>query len=181
MIATIKKGKHSQFEIPKFLFKPKSFHLEVRFTDSCKYDLKSKDQHDINKLFGVSFLSLGSFVFVLKSVFQAIRHLSLSKIKSLHHYNSARWGWRYNLEKEKIELFDYSYTKGVNTQIHKFDVDINQVVMLSLKDSSMMQGLITEIPLPKKINVCYELYHFFGGQEKAPHDINIEFLQLLQS
>lgn len=87
MTRTIKQGKHycTPFPIPKL------GDLEVEqyisFDDSCKYNLKTKDQADINKLFGLSY--------------------------GWHHYNSDRIGWRYLVEEDVFEILTYSYINGV--------------------------------------------------------------------
>jgi len=49
------------------------FRWAVTFTESCRYDLKTADQLDVNKLCGIGYLPG-------------------------HHKESARFGWRYNKE-----------------------------------------------------------------------------------
>src|SRR3954462_10892015 len=63
----------------------KSFAWKVIFTNSCRYDLRSDDQLDTNKLCGIGYLFGG------------------------HHVDSARFGWRYNKETDLVELIAYCY------------------------------------------------------------------------
>ena len=87
MTLTIKQGNHycTPFPIPSL----GRLEMEqyISFDESCKYDLKSKDQADINKLYGLSYGN--------------------------HYYNSDRIGWRYLVDEDVFELLTYSYVNGV--------------------------------------------------------------------
>jgi len=95
--AIIREGRHRSnisFFVP-FINKC-MMSYSVVFTNSCEYDLVNNDQYDINKIFGLSF--------------------------GLHHKNSARFGWRWNTEKKKIEILAYVYVNG--KRVNEWDQDI---------------------------------------------------------
>lgn len=84
--------------------------------------------------------------------------------RGFHHHNSARLAWRWNPILEKIEITKYYYInkkRVIDEDI--IVVDLNKIVKLS-------------IMFPENIRTCkigYILFPFFGGNETAPHDINI--------
>jgi len=85
---TIWKNFHYSFP-PKFSFtKENKLEWLVNFDESCRYDLKSVDQKDINKLVGVR---MNLFT---------------------NHKNSFRFGWVYNNEKGLIDIYAYYYING---------------------------------------------------------------------
>jgi len=170
MRITIKKGKRYPFPYfgiympiltrkDRYFKKRKSFE----FTMSCIYDLKDDDQHDVNKLYGFSV--------------------------GFHHKNSFRFGWRPNADLTKIEIVGYEYRNGVRTPTLPIcEVDVYKsytfqiryvpgfsVIQYSVCDDD--NGLIgiaqSQIQLKHKYNWGYKLGLYFGGNEKAPHDIII--------
>ena len=88
----IKEGKHypglGWFNWPWPLFTERIMKV-VTFYPSTKYDLRSNDQLDWNKLFGIAFFP-GK------------------------HKTSYRFGWRYNIETQMMELGAYSYIDVVS-------------------------------------------------------------------
>lgn len=68
------------------LINPKKISRKVMFFFDSKYELPDGDQEDHNKLFGVAFGGV--------------------------HRNSARYGWRYSLDKKKFILSAYVYAGG---------------------------------------------------------------------
>jgi len=161
----IKKGKHYPFPYffwarPIWVRKNKSTfkRADFRFTDSCMFNLKDEDQHDVNKLFGFS-----------------IGH---------HQKNSSfRIGWRPILDKNKIEIVAYEYHDGVRQATKSMGlVNLNQwyrcnVVYLPIFNKSYFRfGTLeteTHVELKKKSGLGYTLGVYFGGNEKAPQDITI--------
>lgn len=134
----VKEGKHfSGFRFRPFI-RMNELKAWVCFTDSCRYltdDIQLKEQ--VNKLFG-----FGSI---------------------LHHRRSFRIGWRYNAEKDIIELFEYFYVKG-ERHIKKFDtMKIGQTKKLKVKSD-------------KPVWFGVRLWLYFGGKSPAPKNIYVKML-----
>lgn len=152
----IKKGKHySGFRISP-TYNKMSSKYEVIFKENCIYDLHDEDQYDVNKLFGLSY--------------------------GYHHINSARFGWR--ADGEKIQLSLYCYREGQRYMKDICQLDTERTYTLEIKNegtyyeflisgntsSFMAYGKITKPQTPK---LGYNLFPYFGGNEPAPHDIEI--------
>ena len=130
-----------------------------------QYDLKSNDQYDINKLFGISY--------------------------GFHHRNSARFGWRWDLDKDKIEILAYVYKNGKRINEWEQDIHIAYIdffefyemeiqknkneYIFTLKKDSDKKVYKKLIKSRAKCFFSYELFPYFGGNKKAPHDISISF------
>ena len=89
-IYTVEKGSHFSFPRTfKLLNKPSVLHWQIILNDNCNYIIRekggsvSRDQFDWNKLCGVFY-----------SLFNTRKE-------------AAMIGWRYNIEKDKIELSPY--------------------------------------------------------------------------
>jgi hypothetical protein len=175
MKIVIKKGRHYPWLIPIGLpiwvkknegtFKTAKF----MFTDSCMFDLHDEDQWDVNKLFGFS-----------------IGH---------HHRTSFRFGWRPKLETQTIEIVAYEYHDGFRfktmpicevelNKVYKFrvgylpHVDRSYYNVSDTKTGNLIKNRFivdfkNEVRLAKKSGLGYTLGVYFGGNEKAPHDITI--------
>lgn len=157
----IKKGGHYSkplFKTPIFNFKSE-ISCYCMFTSSCLYELKS-NKNQINKLIGFS--------------------------NGWHHHNSIRVGWvaeNMTEDLKVIELFWYSYEKGKRYSKHLGYVQVDEIFSLHInningyytitfKDSD---GNITTETSNIKIRKYwgYNLYPYFGGKEKSPHEIKI--------
>jgi len=168
-VHTIKEGKHRANKPRLRLYwNKKRMAYDVLFTNSCLYETKDpKNQKDINKLFGFSF--------------------------GLHHKNSVRFGWRDN-GVGKIDLMAYIYRNG--KRINEWDesiyietVDVNTPYRMEisvgggnfmftvLRDSKIVGATI--IKHGKLFPIGYHLNPYFGGDEKAPHDMDIELYRIL--
>ena len=180
----IKKGTHAPFRLPKLLFNPQALRYEVEFTESCRYRFGTDDDADVNKLFGIAFITWGSFWFVIKNLFKG-------KLKALHHYNSIRWGWRYDALSGRIELLEYSYSNGYRNIHHYKLLNIGDKVILSIEGSfdlwefkfngisySYDDPIIGTFHLTPITWLCYELHPYFGGNNPAPHDMEIKMKRL---
>jgi hypothetical protein len=168
----IKKGKHLSNMATKPMFgKRHILTAEVIFKESCMYEIDPQDQKDWNKLFGMSF----GFCPPVKQF--------------MMHYNSARFGWRYNTLKKVIEVTPYLYDKGKRLYAE----------ILGMKPAELNIGekyLMSIIPMDNEVtyeildafgNVIFrETIHqavpslrgwfappYFGGNQKAPHNIYI--------
>lgn len=153
MIVTIKKGTHSPVRVPILAFNVKELCYDVTFTNSCAYNI-GKEQEDINKLFGIGYLP----------------H---------HHCNSVRFGWRYHINSNKIELFAYSYINSSRSWDFLTFVNLNDKIRCRMQINRSGHALsIDEYSLPHIVNLKpkkmgYILSPYFGGNTTAPHDIEI--------
>jgi hypothetical protein len=177
----IKKGTHAPFRLPKLLFKPESLRYEVEFTESCRYRFGTEDDADVNKLFGIAFITWGSFWFVLKNLLRG-------KVKALHHYNSIRWGWRYDALSGRIELISYLYGNGKRIIEYHSSVSINEKLTLNIYQPNAFYYrpfLLVNEKYNKhsaftyhRYLLGYELHPYFGGNRTAPHDMEIKIKRL---
>ena len=166
MIYTIKRGSHfaSGFN---FGIHPngKTVSKTVKFFPNCAYDLGNTNQADINKLYGFSV-----------GLFQS------------NQYNSARFGWRWSIEKQKIELLAYVYVNGKrinewDQNIFITDINLMEEVYASIEiDSNKYKfsiskysgGTISSAFSRAGSGTGYNQYPYFGGDEVAPHEMQIE-------
>lgn len=146
-----------------FWFKKRRFRWQVKFTWSCEYELPEADQLDTNKLCGIGFLPS-------------------------HHKNSARFGWRFDPNRPwAIELMAYCYSNGVRSidslgflemgseyNLELAHVDGSYFFSYRLPGSTKPGSSGSKvIPAGTKNKFKYHLGVYFGGNQKAPHDIYI--------
>lgn len=153
-VITIKEGTHgSSFRIPKLLFKPKQLSYNVEFTNSCRYNIGTDDQGDINKLFGIGYFP----------------H---------HHNNSVRVGWQYDTASAKMNIWAYWYKNKQRQWAFLKSVDINTTHCFSIRMENEehiidLGDVSFSIQIPPRC-VGYLLMPYFGGNQTAPHDIKIK-------
>lgn len=153
----IKKGTHAPFRLPE-LVNDARLAAVVNFKRNCVYDIGISDQADINKLFGIGYFPS-------------------------HHNNSVRFGWRYVKEMDAIEILAYWYAKKKRQHASLCFVKlescylyilniVNNGHILSVYDGSVQIGhyVISDV----KGGMGYLLRPYFGGNQKAPHDMDIE-------
>lgn len=134
-------------------------NFKVRFDSTASYKTQTIDnQYDINKLFG---FSEGADL----------------------HKNSARIGWAYNDDSLRLYGYVYSNTNLITQQIAT--CRIGELLNCSIKLSSGHYVFSVNdkiISLERGATSLsaegYQLYPYFGGDETAPHDINI-FISVL--
>lgn len=104
------------------------------------------------------------------------------------HTDSARFGWRYDLQKGQIEIFAYCYLKGRRDICHIAFVEIGKWYRLELLITTWSYFLsvihaghdlfkpIGEVVVrhDQKRNFQYRLGTFFGGNGAAPYDMQIQ-------
>ena len=164
MIYRIPKGKHYAWPPAFGLFNDKQRMEKVaEFDITAKYDLGNADNNDVNKLFGWGYLN------------------------GLHHTDSARFGWNYNQEIGKVNLFAYCYVNKKRFIIpictvqtnYKYLLQIDKIgskYLFSVLDAGMRYrnyGTI-EVMFTHNKKISYRLGCFFGGNNPAPHDITIK-------
>jgi len=122
-------------------------------TESCLYDLKSENQLDINKLFGLS--------------------------DSYNHSDdSARFGWR-SLN-NNIEILTYVRRNNNFYYESMGTVEPNEIAYYSIEVQDTQyrfqfnKKIINIERTSQYSGVRYRLYPYFGGNEVAPHDIIIK-------
>lgn len=149
----IKKGHHRSITRIEYT-KTSTLTFTFILTESCKYEsIDPINQYDVNKLYGMS-------------------------DGGVHTDNSARVGWRYL--NNKLEIMAYTHYNG-NFQFEKIcEVEPNNVnsCQISFLDDMYQFNVNNNIVyLPRYKNTSkrkYLLYPYFGGDEVAPHDIEIK-------
>lgn len=138
----------------------KSITREVCFGLNCDYDLQgTEDDFDVNKIFGIGYL--------------------------WDKNDSARFGWNYNNDTKKVDLFAYYHIDGNRdfTKIGECTIGISYIMILNIRDLSYSfsvvntnTGLSAEMSIPKthKKKWSFNQGMYFGGTLKAPHDITIQ-------
>lgn len=145
------------------LISPDSISRRVMFLLSAKYDLHGEDQEDQNKLFGLSY----------------------GKI----HRNSARFGWRYDLNKKKFILSAYCYLNGTRIMqdlceavaSHWYDCHIitsgHSYIFRVMNENGDI--LCTEhISKGHYKKTGWILGPFFGGNQAAPNNMIIQIKKI---
>ena len=135
---------------------------KVCFYSSCKYDLNGiEDDADVNKLFGFGFYPG-------------------------HQKHSARFGWFYDNDAERIVLMAYCYVNGKRVSEYICEVQTNRIYYLKIitgansysfwvKDEQMdLLAVETIFHDGKRRWFGYNLGLFFGGNNKAPHKMKIK-------
>jgi hypothetical protein len=120
---------------------------------SCRYEIGS-EQADVNKLFGIGYLP----------------H---------HHRNSVRFGWRYDIASGMVEVMAYWYVEGMRNMHSMGFVAIGSNHIYVIRRHMDMHQLfldkkLLEVPVPSH-RYGFKLGPYFGGNMKAPHDIEIQF------
>lgn len=172
----IKKNRHrpSPFRIaalhPIFLFNrnyfDKEFEFYVMFGSSCRYNI-GIDQSDWNKLGGICLSLLGP------------------------HYASYRLAWRWCENKQAIEIAEYYYCNGKGwyadhlayvpcNSKHKASIKMKArdgILTVVFSITEMATGKSSQAKLHYAPNHCPRLGFgcglYFGGNRKAPHDMEI--------
>lgn len=182
----IKKNTHAPLRFPRFYTEHQPIRYEIEFTESCKYRFGTDDDNDINKLFGVAFITWGSVWFVIKNLFKG-------KFKALHHYNSIRYGWRYDALSNRFGVWQYYYTNGnrvfnyvdglnVGESLRLYILPINEIAnkveySLSVIYYGEFKIFNQSIKFPSNC-LMYQLHPYFGGNRKATQDMEIKMKRL---
>ena len=157
MIYTIQKGHH--YSRPRrfdFWWGRDFFLWHVMFLPNCRYFIEGNDVYDINKLIGVGYLPT-------------------------HHKHSARFGWRYNKVKDKIELHAYCYVNGLRITQFMCDVNIGSRIKISIRIDTNKYvfdagSFETSIVHNNNHQFQYLLKPYFGGNKTAPQNMTIEII-----
>lgn len=167
---------HRPIQIPAcfnpcgFIITDKEYSVKrkVQFLANCAYIINKDKQDDWNKLFGVCF-----------------------GIKGIHQ-NSIRFGWRWSIAKQMIELCTIEYRNDIATREYMRDCDmaLGGTAEFEIKYKMCADGIIRyefyfngtkccESFVDKVGALCYfgcGLY--FGGKSTAPHKISVWFKKM---
>ena len=158
----IAEGSHYAQERKVGVFRGESLEISAYFDQSAQYDLGDDDQFDVNKLYGVS------------------------DCGTLHMKNSARMGWRWNLQTRKLEILAFTHVNGVFDFKLIGEAKLNQsyryqIQLSSDKSSYLFSFNQYQISMPRgcqdTVISGYKLYPYFGGNKAAPHDIRIKIAE----
>lgn len=160
MIFKIKKNKHYSnnlfYKLFNFLNLRKEINFNVIFDESSYYNLNNSNQLDVNKLFGFSI--------------------------GYHHKNSVRFGWN-SYSKDLVSIYSYCYINGVRKINFMTNININSEYKMSIIDKknyylfvitdSKNKIIVDNVSKENITGISYNLWPYFGGNEKSPHDIRI--------
>ncbi len=152
---TIRQGCHSVIALPSIVT-DNDVTYRIQFTESCRYNIGS-EQYDINKLFGIGYAP----------------H---------HHKNSVRFGWRYDLKSDMIEILAYWYLNGIRYwhPLNFVAIGANnhyQITRFADRHDLSLKFETFSVPVRNR-GIGYLLRPYFGGNMPAPHDITINMRRL---
>jgi hypothetical protein len=157
----MEKGTH--YSTPRLaeMLQANSLRFKATFNETAIYDLGDKAlQSNKNKLMG------------------------FSDCNSMHHENSARFGWQWF--DNKLEIYAYCYVNGERKEEFIGTVNINEenLYEIQITDDAYVFYLNNErVSTIERGTVCdqgiyYMLYPYFGGSVPAPHDVRIDISML---
>jgi hypothetical protein len=152
-IYKIKEGRHRS-NTAYCTTKSNYISFEAIFDESAQYiSNDSVNQYDVNKLYGVS------------------------DYGTSHTKNSIRFGWRWL--NDSLEILWYKREDGDFSFGNITTIELNTSYHYSItftEDSYIMRIDGVEVKVNRKYSGIYRkyyLYPYFGGNEKAPHNITI--------
>ena len=169
-----KKGKHYSFPLVLAINRGlKKITWDIVLNEDCNYVLKdgndiSKDQYDWNKLCGAFFNKFSG------------------------RYNSAMMGWRYNIEKDEIELAAYYHVDGSRDMFkpmmtvkrkEAFSVVLHidwqkKVYRWDMKKVGF--EAFHEMPFTHQHKLCGFVNFYFGGNKSAPKRISCQIKRSIE-
>ena len=152
-VFVIKQGHHESFSglIP---LKDSILNFKAIFDSSAIYSITdTTNVTDVNKLFGMTDCGVAN------------------------HFNSARIGWRWF--RDSLQLFAYVYANGNRSITYMTSVRIGKEIPCSItatKDKYIFWANNVSLVMKRECynNERFLLYPFFGGDERAPHQITIK-------
>ena len=151
-IFNIPEGSHASVTTIK-AYNRHSLSFAFRFDESAEYLFNDADQFDMNKLLG--------FKYGLDP-----------------HKNSARFGWRWDDDNKYIVISAYTYSNGTRSIFEMGHCFIGQISSAEMRSTDqevtfIFQGVEHIVPLQDS-KQRYYMFPYFGGNKKAPHNIQIE-------
>lgn len=127
-----------------------------KFNGDVSYNLGDEDQKDTNKLVGLS-----------DDIFS-------------HHNDSVRIGWRWDLEKSKVQMMAIFYVEGKRTIKPLTHIDPNRTYNYQIKiEKGYYEVEVNNRKARLKRESGYNFLRvilppYFGGQKKAPKTFNFD-------
>ena len=158
---TIYKGFHYAFPPMLHGSYKNIFSWKVNFNNSAIYDLQNENQGDINKLIGVR---LNAFS---------------------NHTNSFRFGWLYNIQTQKIDIYAYYYINSNRHYEPLTSIAVNEDLLVTIE--FLETGKVKITANEKSCYVIGQSFNhslkwfsgfYFGGNEVAPHTISVNIQPL---
>jgi hypothetical protein len=157
----IKEGKHNSI-LHLATFQGTELVFLAEFNNSAIYQTRDTlNQGDINKLFG------------------------FSDCTSQHQRNSARFGWSWDTKTEELKIYAYCYEDGNLQKEYIKSIDLNTIYEYKIRIDGRKyyfslggEMVVLERGCNNRGMVRYYLYPYFGGDEKAPHDISIRINEI---
>lgn len=154
---TIEEGKHFNNGIHINTMSTDHLDFRARFDETAMYTASTKaNQQDINKLYGFTDCN--------------------SEVEGC----SARFGWLWNIKRNKLEIYAYTHSSGQIFHKYLGDADFNKEYSCSIycvgdHYNFNFDGNLVEMPREcgQSMVVRYMCYPYFGGNDAAPHQINI--------
>jgi hypothetical protein len=152
----IEKGQHESGNRVNFTSRD-YVSYKVRFTESCLYTIPSEDSLDVNKLFGLS-------------------------DATSHSNHSARFGWR--AKGNQIEIMTYVRRSGqiITEPIGRVSIGEVADYNIEILDTVYRFSFNSKTQMVKRQskynNMRYHLWPYFGGNQTAPHKIEIYMKKL---
>ena len=134
-------------------------HLDfyATFNETAIYTLEGRHNFDLNKLYG------------------------FSDCNAVEHVNSARFGWCFNIARNALEIHAYVYNNGTLNYQYIADAVLNEPQSYSIycvgdHYNFNFNGNLITMPRGHTEQHCarFLLYPYFGGDETAPHQVNIQ-------
>jgi hypothetical protein len=143
------------------LIKPREISALVKFDSSCVYDIRKVNKDDYNKVFGVGFMGTAN-----QPMGQAP-----------HHVDGVRIAWRWNPQKDQIDLGAYVYVEGKRITQELGGMRINEERRLAIKIdyTNKTYTVLNGPPITFTHNkeIAYKNGLYFGGTRPAPQKIRV--------
>ena len=129
------------------------------FDSSCIYTTtKDYNAGDVNKLYG------------------------FSDCNTMHHVNSARFGWRWTGHELEILVYCYVDSARVIQSLGNIAIGRDAHMSITVQPENYLfelNGVAVTMPRHCSTDSAegYQLYPYFGGDEVAPHEIRIRIKQ----
>jgi hypothetical protein len=151
----IEAGAHYASDNTYKLIETSELKFTARFDNSAMYQsANAENQYDINKLYG------------------------FSDNGAAHHQYSARFGWRWS--DGALHLFAYVYNGGkvASEELGIVPIDKNITCRIKVEKEKYVfycNEYVRTMPRQSKTKKGkgYMLYPYFGGDEAAPHEVDI--------
>ncbi|MFD2571402.1 hypothetical protein ACFSUS_12205 [Spirosoma soli] len=146
---------------------PEEVSATVTFDSTCIYDIGAVDADDWNKVIGLGFV--GS------------QNQDVTTGIPPHQIDGARIGWRWNPQRQRIDLGAYAYVEGKRIDFKVAEAFINVPTKLTIRidyNRKVYQflGAQQTVPFTHNKSFAYKTGLYFGGNQPAPHKIRVKIV-----